>query len=198
MDTEALVRDLRNDLADHLRRLRTLRELPLGLLERRPAPGRWSVLEVCEHLNVLGGHYLRHLRKAYGDPQARFVRAGTHEPGRWGGLLTRAMRPREDGRIAWRMRTLWLFEPRQAPVKRLAALDDLLRLVEELQGVLDLAARRGFEGPRIISTLGPVIRFKAADAFAFTIAHQGRHLLQIDRTLEALGAPTTVTSARTA
>ncbi len=153
---------------------------------------------MCEHLNVPGGHYLRHLRKAYADPHARFVRASTHEPGRWGGLLTRTMRPREDGSMPMRVRTLWLFEPRQAPAKRLGALDDLLGQVETFQAVLDQAAQRGFEGPRITSTLGPVIRFKTADAFRFTIAHQGRHLLRIDRTLEALGAPSTVTSARTA
>jgi len=198
MDSEALVRDLRNDLADHMRRRRTLRELPWGQLERRPGPGRWSVLEVCEHLNVLGGHYLRHLRKAYADPYARFVRASTHEPGRWSGLLTRTMLPQKDGSIPMRVRTLWLFEPRQAPAKRPGALDDLLGQVETFQAVLDQAVQRCFEGPRITSTLVPVIRFKAPDAFRFTIAHQGRHLLRIDRTLEALGAPFTVTWARTA
>lgn len=186
MDTATLINDLRTALDDQLRRARALRELPLGLLERRPDPKRWSVLEVCEHINLSSGHYLRHLRKAYADPAARFSRSKVHRPGLWGGLLTRTMRPRRDGSIPLPMATLRIFEPREAPTKRLAALDDLIALLEGFRTLLDAAQERGMDGPRITSTLGPVFRFKVADAFSFAVAHQDRHLLQIDRTLAAL------------
>lgn len=34
---------------------------------------------------------------------------------------------------------------------------------------------------RVVSSLGPMIRFKADDAFRFSVAHQERHFLQIER-----------------
>jgi hypothetical protein len=132
------------------------------------------------------GHYLRHLRAAYADPRARFTARPTHASGFWGGLLTRTMQPRSDGRIPLPMATLRMFEPIQAPTKRLSALNDLIAKLEGFRSLLEDAAERGMHGPRITSTLGPLFRFKVADAFRFATAHQERHLLQIERTLEAI------------
>jgi hypothetical protein len=188
MDTRSIHDELRKTLDAQLRKARALRELPLELLETRPAPGRWSVLEVCEHMVLSSGHYLRHLRAAYSDPRVRFSARPSHSPGFWGGLLTRTMQPREDGRIPLPMATMRMFEPLQAPAKRLSALDDLITLLEGFRSLLEEAAERGMSGPRITSTLGPVFRFKVADAFRFATAHQERHLLQIERTLAALRA----------
>ncbi|MEO5584289.1 MAG: hypothetical protein ABIQ75_02450, partial [Flavobacteriales bacterium] len=47
------------------------------------------------------------------------------------------------------------------------------------------------ESPRITSTLGPVLRFKIGDAFRFMIAHQERHFLQIERSLQAVAGKST-------
>ena len=45
MVTEQLIAELRTNLVQQLRRARALRELPLVLLEQRPALKKWSVLE---------------------------------------------------------------------------------------------------------------------------------------------------------
>lgn len=188
MGTAPLIVHLRNTLNEQLERAKALRELPMVLIEQRPAPKKWSVLEICEHMNLSCGHYLIHLRKAYEHPGSLFARSEVHRPGFWGGKLTRTMRPTEDGRIKLPMPTLGIFEPRLAPVKRLAALDEFIEMLEGYRALLDVAATRGMEGPRITSTLGPLFRFKVADAFSFAIAHQERHMLQIDRTIGALRA----------
>lgn len=186
MDTRSLIESLRTSLDVQLVKARALRELPPALLMTRPAPKRWSVVEVCEHMNLSSSHYLRHLRTAYADPTLRFTVEQAHTPGIWGGLLTRTMRPGTDGRIPLPMATLRMFEPREAPVKRMAAIDELIGMLEGFRALLGDAAQRGMAGPRITSTLGPVFRFKVADAFAFAVAHQDRHFLQIERTLAAL------------
>jgi len=137
-------------------------------------------------MNLSSGHYLRHLRAAYADPAVRLKVEAAHSPGLWGGLLTRKMRPGTDGKIPLPMSTLRMFEPREAPVKRMAAIDELIAMLEGFGALLEVAEKRGMAGPRITSTLGPLFRFKVADAFAFAIAHQERHFLQIERTLAAL------------
>lgn len=52
MDTVHFIADLRTTLERQLHRARALCELPLVLLEQRPAPKKWSVLEICEHMNL--------------------------------------------------------------------------------------------------------------------------------------------------
>ncbi len=49
--------------------------------------------------------------------------------------------------------------------------------------LLEIAKRTDLNVMRITSSLGPIIRFKAGDAFRFPIAHQVRHFLQLERTL---------------
>lgn len=139
-------------------------------------------------MNLSSGHYLEHLRHTYADPRSRFSHRKSHVPGFWGGMLTRTMQPTQEGRIRMPMATLRIFEPVKAPVKRLGALDDLVLLLYGFRQLVDVAADKGMKGPLITSTLGPLFRFRIADAFAFATAHHERHLLQVDRTLKALKA----------
>lgn len=157
--------------------------LPLGELEQRPGPKEWSAMEVMEHLNILSGHYMRRLCRAYSG--AKVTSRNTFVPGYWGEKLTTAMRPLEDGTIPGPMRTLWFFEPKAAQDKGKQSLRDFHALLAEQILLLEMAFTHGLEGPRITSTLGPVLRFKIGDAFRFMIAHQERHFLQIDRALRS-------------
>jgi hypothetical protein len=184
MDTHLLIKDLQSIVRDQSRRMDQWMELPIGRLEQRPGPQAWSALEIAEHLNILSGHYVRRLRKAYAGDGVFFK--DEFLPGRWGEKLTTSMRPLPDGTVPGPMRTLWLFEPKAARAKGIESLQDFRALLEEEATLLDEALSRGVEGPRITSTLGPILRFKIGDAFRFTIAHQQRHFLQIERALQAV------------
>jgi hypothetical protein len=184
MDSQLLIQDLQAIIQEQLRRMDELVALPIRRLEQRPRPKAWSALEVVEHLNILSGHYVRRLRKAYAGNG--IFRKDGFLPGRWGEKLTTAMRPLPDGRIPGPMRTLWFFEPKAAHAKGRQSLRDFRALLDEQVMLLDKASTMGIEGPRITSTLGPILRFKIGDAFRFMIAHQQRHFLQIDRALAAV------------
>ena len=186
LNTLALIDHLQERLRDQRAQLDALRGLPLETLTRRPAPKRWSALEVVEHMNLSSGVYHRRLDACYARAHNRLRFAPTFTPGRWGQLATRAMQPGADGRIGWRMRTLFLFEPRTAHTQGLAAIDRCAAMLHGLHGLLERARTRGLDGERITSTLGPVLRFKVGDAFRFPIAHQDRHFLQIRNTLKEL------------
>jgi len=183
-DTQTLIRDLNSVLQRQLDVCRGLRALPLYRLQRRPAPARWCVMEVVEHMNLSSGHYFRQLKALYDDPRRTVRHEARFVPGRWGELAVNAMNPRADGTIGWRMRTLGMFEPRTAITKEWQALDEFEAMLVAFQHLLVQAEQRGMEGAHITSTLGPILRFKVGDAFRFPIAHQQRHMLQIERTLE--------------
>lgn len=187
MRTVELIGELRSSVEGQLAQIGRIRSLPLDRLQQRPAPGRWSVLEVVEHMNLSSGHYIRRLHKLYSDPGIALRMHDDFVPGRWGDLATNAMRPDPSGAISWKMKTLFFFEPRTAKTKGLRALDDFETMLRATLVLLDIASQRGLDGPKVTSTLGPVLRFKPGDAFRFPIGHQERHMLQVRSVLQALG-----------
>lgn len=187
IDTRDLIDTLQAELRRQLLRCAELRDLPLEHLHLRPDPKRWSAMEVVQHMNLSSGHYHKRLQKLYADENNGLRFRSTYTPGRWGDFSTKAMDPREDGTIGWRMKTMAMFEPRNVSTSGLKALDDHESMLHGFIGLLERARSRGMEGEKITSTLGPILRFKAGDAFRFPIAHQTRHWLQIERTLGEAG-----------
>jgi hypothetical protein len=186
MATEALIDELQYRLKEQLKKLADYRSMSEALLTTRPAPERWSIVEICEHINLSSGHYFKLLRKIYNDPQSRLKLKESFVPGRFGEMSVKAMQPTDEGKINWKMRTMGMFEPRTAGEKGVRSMDELRSMLEGMIDLLQMARKRGLEGERITSTLGPILRFKAGDAFRFPIAHQDRHFLQMKRTLEAV------------
>ncbi|MEO5584281.1 MAG: hypothetical protein ABIQ75_02410, partial [Flavobacteriales bacterium] len=137
MDTRTLIEGLQATVREQQRRIEELGRLPLGDLEQRPGPKSWSALEVVEHLNILSGHYVRRLRRAYSG--TKVTNSGTFIPGQWGEKLTIAMRPLEYGTIPGPMRTLWFFEPKAAKAKGKQSLLDFQALLDEQAHLLDEA-----------------------------------------------------------
>ena len=189
MDTTLLIDDLQRTLRAQLDETQHLRSLPLEVLRTRPEPERWSVLEVIEHMNLSSGHYYAALQRIYADEKSGLRSAATYTPGRWGNYFTAAMKPKDDGAISWKMKTLGRFEPKTADSAGLEALDRFEAMCLGFIGLLERARIRGIAGEKVTSTLGPLLRFKVGDAFRFPIAHQERHFLQIRRTVAALTAP---------
>ena len=195
MDTLKLIDDLQATLRRQMDRVRELQDMPLDKLRERPAPERWSALEVVEHMNLSTGKYHQGLMKVYADPRSGLRFRSTFKPGRWGNLGADGMVPRRDGSIRWRMRTMGMFEPRPGRVADRSPIARFLMIQQDLLDLLEKARTRGIEGARVTSTLGPILRFKAGDAFRFPIAHQERHLLQLQRTLDAVGVQRTASPA---
>ena len=143
-------------------------------------------MEVLQHMNLSSGHYLRILQGLYGDENNNLRFRTSFTPGRWGDYFARAMQPRPDGAIGWRMRTMDRFTPTPVQVEATKALDVFEAMCHGFIGLLERARTRGLEGEKVTSTLGPILRLKVGDAFRFPIAHQTRHFLQIERTLDVV------------
>jgi hypothetical protein len=186
IDTRSLIDTLQAELRRQLQRCEELRDMPLDTLHRHPAPERWSAMEVVQHMNLSSGHYYKRLQKLYADENNGLRFRTQYTPGRWGDFSTKAMDPKADGTIGWRMKTMAMFEPRNVSTSGFKALDEFEAMLHGFIGLLERARSRGLEGEKVVSTLGPILRFKVGDAFRFPIAHQTRHLLQIENTLTTI------------
>lgn len=186
--TDRLIDELIATLRAQRTAVEELRELPMELFHQRATPKSWSIAEVLEHMNLSSSHYLKRVQRIYAERRDALHKRETYSPGSLGERTVHAMRPDGQGRISWRMRTLWMFEPRAERVAGHASLDRFVAMVDGFIEVLRSARIHGLEGPRVTSTLGPILRFKLGDAIRFPVAHQERHMLQIERTLEQLRA----------
>jgi hypothetical protein len=93
------------------------------------------------------------------------------------------MQPKPDGAITNRMKTLWMFDPPRNQGASSESITHFIALCERLLTLLERARRMDLNGLRVTSSLGPIVRFKAGDAFRFVVAHQERHFLQLHRIL---------------
>lgn len=184
--TEQMLVQLEASVQSHLARAKEIVELPIDLLRARPAAKKWSVLEIFEHMNLSSGHYYRALRKAMLEGEATGPASVTFRPGIIGAYSVRSMLPRVDGSIPMPMRTLPMFKPNADRTGDRQCVQDYMKMQEGWLTLMDQARNVDLNAFKIRSTLGPIIRFKAGDAFRFPIAHDERHFMQLERTLSSV------------
>lgn len=183
MDAQRLIDELSEVLRGQMARAREIASLPAERLLKRPAPGKWNTVEVFEHLNLSSGVYARGIAKVFAEQAARHPANPVFKPGFMGDYSAKAMRPMPDGRIQWRMRTMRMFDPPRQKGASSESIARFIALCAEFLRLLEQARGTDLNRMKVVSSLGPILRFKAGDAFRFPIAHQQRHFLQIERLL---------------
>ncbi|MBP6312811.1 MAG: DinB family protein [Flavobacteriales bacterium] len=183
LQTNVVIRELQAELKSQLSKLDKLEKLPLDLLNRKPSPKSWSVLETVDHMCLSSGFYLQGLQKIYEKNDRSVKHSAQVVPGRLGSFFTEGMKPKKDGTINWKMKTMARFQPDQS-VSSSEALLEFRTMLVSFERLVDLADQHGMNGEKVVSTLGPLVKFRIVDAFRFPVAHQARHFLQIDRTLD--------------
>jgi hypothetical protein len=179
----ALLQSLGSDMNGLLHKLDQLEKLDLKTLNTPPAPGKWSILQVLEHLNSYNRYYLPQIENAVrkGLDQGHKASIKFH-PGWFGNYFTRIMLPGKTGQVGNRMSA-----PKEhRPAQQLDAAKVVtefragsLRLVELLQ----LATTTDIGRLRVPISISRFIRLKLGDTFHFLIAHQLRHFVQIQNVL---------------
>ncbi|OON66207.1 DinB family protein [Hymenobacter sp. CRA2] len=158
------------------------RPLSEDQLNRGPAPGKWSVGQCLEHLNIIGGLYLpvmnQRLRKATerGTRPAEFVKHGPI-----GRRLTQAMlTPAREKPL----KTPQQFAPSGSRLPR-TVVEVFLRQLDDLDHQLRQARNINANAVRIPNAIVPLLRLRLTDQFAFMVAHLQRHIAQAERVLDS-------------
>lgn len=188
MDTITLIDDLSATLRKQMERARLVRAMPAEILLHRPAPEKWNALEIFEHMCLSSGIYLRGLERVFDERAERLPFNADFKPGLLGDYFTKGMLPKEDGTIRNRMKTMRMFDPPRNNGASQESIDRFIDLCARFLKLLERARSSDLNRMKVSSSLGPIIRFKAGDAFRFPVAHQQRHFLQLERTLEAAHA----------
>ena len=178
-----LLESLQNDVRQLILEANYLKSIDPAILLQEPASGKWSVIQVLEHLNSYGRYYLLAMERSM---NRRTETAEYFKPGWFGNYFTKLMKPGEDGKISNKMKA-----PKDhRPSKYLDAFPVLNTFLEQQQYLLDmleLAKSKDIGAIRTPISISRFIKLKLGDTFRFFIAHEQRHFVQINNTLASIG-----------
>jgi DinB superfamily len=179
-NSTALLNQLQADVRQLIADATLLKMQDPGDLLQQPAPGKWSVIQVLEHLNSYGNYYLLEIERSLGQdkPSNEFFK-----PGWLGNYFTKLMKPSEDGMIKNKMQA----PKNHRPSKLLDAFPVLNTFIEQqhyLLQLLEAAKIRNIETIRVPISITRLIKLKLGDTFRFLIAHEQRHFVQIANNLK--------------
>jgi DinB superfamily len=183
MKSNELLEQLQADVRQLILTTGYLRTENIRLLTLQPAPGKWSVAQVLEHLNSYGRYYLPAIEKSMSRsnrPATAWFRSG------WlGDYFTRIMRPGVDGKIANKMKA-----PKDhSPVLVLdihAVINTFMEQQRTLLNLLEEAKQKDIGKIRTSISISRFIKLKTGDTLRFLIAHEQRHFVQISNTLKSV------------
>jgi len=185
--TEELIDQLEADVkkiisaAEHLQTAEPIK------LNYCPEEGKWSVVQVLEHLNAYNRHYLplveRSMIHITKDVNAWFI------SGFLGNYFVSAMRPSNVFEVKKKMRTGKAFTPdKGANIE--TVFKEFFQHQNKLLNLLEVARRRNLNSVYVPTTFSKLIHFKLGDIFRFLIAHEQRHMIQARNAIKAVGVST--------
>ncbi len=179
-----------DELTNELLRLRVtaqqrFRPLSPEVLNRRPSPGRWSVGQCLEHLNIVGGHYLPELRVRIKRAQARGSQpAALARQGFVGQRLIAAMRTPAAQRA---FSTAQRYAPTGNRLPRTVT-EVFSRQLDDLLNIVLLARQVNANEIRIPNPLFNLLRLRLTDQLEFLVVHIRRHVTQAEAVLANMPA----------
>lgn len=184
-NSNALLESLQADVRQIILEADRLKSIPPTDLQKTPAPGKWSVAQVLEHLNFYNRFYIpaieQKLHLSQRGPSASFT------PGWLGNYFTNIMKPKPDNSIPKKMKSPKNAEPAAQPDAK-AMLDEFISHQHHLLNLLKIAKSANLNSIRIPTSLSKLITLKLGDTFRFFIAHQQRHFVQIQSVMNYFGA----------
>jgi hypothetical protein len=181
-NSNAILDQLRADIRRLILTVSYLQKEDPELLLIIPRAGRWSVIQILEHLNSYGRYYLPAIEKSLRlnkPPKENFT------PGWFGNYFTKIMKPGTDGSIRNKMSSPKDHRP-PASLDIKPVMDDFMSQQQQLLDLLEKAKQKNIGAIRTPISISRFIKLKVGDTFRFVIAHEQRHFVQIANTIQEI------------
>jgi uncharacterized damage-inducible protein DinB len=179
-NSNALLEQLQSDVREMILKAGQLEHSPTSILEKQPSPGKWSVAQVFEHLNIYSRYYISAI-----EQRIHLNQSGPHvdfTPGWLGNYFTNIMKPGADHSIPKKMKAPKNAIPAAQPNAKLM-LEEFINHQHHLLNLLQLAKTADLSSLRIPTSLSKFITMKLGDTLRFFVAHEQRHFVQINEIL---------------
>lgn len=176
METKTLLDELKAMVRHHREEGRRFEAMPDEILQYKPEPTVWNVLECVEHLNRYAEVYHPAIEKQIGKVDAAPTK--TFKPGFLGGRLAKSMLP--GGK---KVRTFMKMNPGGQEVGR-EVLDRFVAERDRLEQLLDAAEKVDLNAVGVPISVSRWVKIRLGDALRLVIYHDQRHIEQAQRAVE--------------
>lgn len=178
MEMQNFIARLQADVQQIIETVETeLLPLETSVLNRKPAPEKWSPLECFEHLNRYNRFYNPELEQAL----EHRGKAAAFRPGWLGNFFVQSVTP-ENARP---MKTRAYLNPAGSRLG-INVLEEFLGHQRHLLELLTRAKGANLNRRAVRVEVFRLLRINTGDAFRFVVAHQQRHLQQALRGVEVV------------
>ena len=181
-NSTAVLQELQADVRQLVLGVSYLQKEDPELLELIPAPGKWSVAQVLEHLNSYGRYYLPAIEKSL---RANKPRKEQFTPGWFGNYFTRIMKPGKDGKVHNKMSSPKDHRPSVSPDVK-PVVDEFMDQQHRLLNLLEQSKQKNIGAIRTPISISRFIKLKLGDTFRFLVAHEQRHFVQITNAIREI------------
>ena len=168
----ALLEELQADVRQLILAANKLKAEDPGLLQEQPAPGKWNVVQVLEHLNSYGRFYIPAIENSLKKNKPA---TEIYKPGFIGDYFTKIMRPSANGTVRYKMKAPKDHRP-PPHMDHQPVLQTFLDQQQSFLELLEKAKAKNIGSLQTPITLSRFIRLKTGDTFRFLVAHEQRHL----------------------
>ena len=186
--TEDLIESLKRDVQRLLECVVVLKQEQNEVLLQQPAPDKWSVVQILEHLNGYGRYYLPQISKVL-TLHPHMQRQAWFNSGFLGNYFTNSMKPKNILEVKNKMKAMKNHIPDNS-LQPDQVLKEFIRQQQQLLELLEQSKMSDLNALYVPVSISKYIKLKLGDTFRFFIAHEQRHFVQVRNTLQALGLST--------
>ena len=142
-------------------------------------PGRWSMLQCLEHINLANEFYVKNIEtklEAETLPPASDMYRG-HWKGR---IFAKMNAPKPGDEIPMKIKTFKTMDPKPS-LEKAFILDRFYDTHESLIEVIEKTRAINIDKVKIATALGPMVKLRIGEAYRFILAHTQRHMVQLRR-----------------
>ncbi len=165
----------------NLSRIKELEKLPQEQLARQETPKKWSIIQVIDHLNKVYDLYEPNFKKELDLAPALNENKQKVQHTLLGRLSIYSMKPKGQKR-RFKMKTFDFFEP-TAAAKAIDVIEEYTKKKDTFNGFIKAARMKNLNDRKMPTALGEKMKFYVAECFDFILAHEERHMVQIEKLL---------------
>lgn len=175
-NTDDLIKTLQQDVAFTIQKIEELQNYSDLQLLSQPDESSWCITQVIEHLNMYNRYYLKEITDVLGQASNR---NNVFKSGMFGNYFTKMMAPKDE-QVANKMKAMSDYSPVSTLGPR-EVINEFIDGQKQLIALLDKGKQADLTKLKASISLTRFIKLRLGDVFRFLIAHQLRHMVQIDK-----------------
>lgn len=155
-------------------------------LNTKPAADKWSISECLAHLNLTLNIYIPQMKKVVEHKESYGIQKENFSYSAIGKLAVKSMQPKADNVIGFKMKTFKRLNPERSAIDAQTTMSEFLAFQNQTIEIIHGLKNTSLTKPKIVTTVGPILKMGIGDALHFMVAHNQRHIVQAQKVFKII------------